>query len=73
MSPGGQTFFTHRREEGEQTFLHVRGGQTVLHQEGDNHFILEAVMVTMMLMLIEIDESEANILVSEASKLFAGA
>ena len=59
---GRDTHFSHT--VGDKLFHTQRGGQTFLH-----HFLLEAVAAMMML----INLSKANIFVSEASKLSAGA
>ena len=59
---GGQTFLTHRSEE----------GQTFLHQERGGIFFIGG-CVGYDDVYEEIDVSEANIVVSEASKLSAGA
>ena len=65
LVPGGQTFLTHRREG---------GGQTFLHQGGDEHFMLEAVVAMMNDDVDkEMDVRKVNVLESEASKLSAGA
>ena len=68
LSPRGQTFLTNR---GGQTFLH-HWGENILHKVVDEHFVgigggdndVDGE---------EEDVSEANIFVSEASKLSAGA
>ena len=61
---GGTKIFTHK--EGGQTFLHIWGGQTFsVGSDGGNDDVDGEEE--------EEDVSEANILVSEASKLSAGA
>ena len=68
--PGGQTFLTHRRGRGTNIFASRRGGQTFFVGGGAGYDDVDE----------EIDVSEANFLVSkanilgsEASKLFTGA
>ena len=57
---GGQTFFTHRR--GDKHFSHTGGGTNIFVGGGGSYDDDDE----------EIDLSEANIFVSEASKLSAG-
>ena len=62
MSPWGQTFLTHRRGGGTHIFA-LRGGQTFFGGGSGAYDDVDKEMVV----------SEANFLVSEVSKLSAGA
>ena len=62
LSPGGQTFSTHSWGGG-QTFFTDRGGQTFYVGGGGAYDDVDE----------EVDVSKVNFLVSEASKLSAGA
>ena len=66
---GGQTFFTHRR--GDKHFSHTGGGQTFLYLGGGTNIFVGG-CCSYDDDDEEIDVSEANIFVSEASKLSAG-